>query len=244
MRQGCYSLHIHTPPCPTPHAHAHSSLPNTHTPTCTHARTLLPAQQRHAHTHTLTHTRNIGKAYAMCYLPPAFCGLPTRRYTWGLVQELLEVGGVITISNPPYYPQQQQKCRTNASHCSSSISTLLGCMLHAAGGQLNHDVPCNVNPAPVFQTQAGPLTKMVQKQSEQPPPSSPPAPPAAASAAGGGSGVDGPIEPVELYSDRDGLYWCLDIARALDYLHSLKPVVVHRDVRGCMPAHAHICTCT
>ncbi|KAL6744805.1 hypothetical protein V8C86DRAFT_3004185 [Haematococcus lacustris] len=33
---------------------------------------------------------NIVQVYALCQLPPAFCGLPTRRYTWALVMELLE----------------------------------------------------------------------------------------------------------------------------------------------------------
>lgn len=41
-----------------------------------------------------------------------------------------------------------------------------------------------------------------------------------------GSGVSG-----SLYSLKDALQWCLQIAQGLQYLHSVQPIVVHRDLK-------------
>ncbi len=56
-------------PCMPPNHRAHQP------PACVHA-----------------HRSNIIKVLAICHLPPAFCGLPTRRHTWGVVLELAQVG--------------------------------------------------------------------------------------------------------------------------------------------------------
>ena len=38
------------------------------------------------------------------------------------------------------------------------------------------------------------------------------------------------ISPSLGYSRQDALEWMLDVARALQYLHSLEPLVIHRDM--------------
>jgi hypothetical protein len=41
----------------------------------------------------LPHLRHIVRLHALAHLPPGFGGLPTRRFTWGIVTEFMEVGG-------------------------------------------------------------------------------------------------------------------------------------------------------
>lgn len=46
----------------------------------------------------------------------------------------------------------------------------------------------------------------------------------------------------KLYSDADALRWCMQLASALNYLHSAKPLVVHRDLKldNCLLTHADV----
>ena len=43
--------------------------------------------------HRCLSCRNIVPIIAICPVPPAFSGLPTRRFTWGMLLEFMEVGG-------------------------------------------------------------------------------------------------------------------------------------------------------
>lgn len=38
-------------------------------------------------------------------------------------------------------------------------------------------------------------------------------------------------QTISLYSDKDALRWCLDIAEALEYLHTFEIPIVHRDIK-------------
>lgn len=42
------------------------------------------------------------------------------------------------------------------------------------------------------------------------------------------------------YTDLQALSWCLDIAKALKYLHTQDPPIVHRDVK-CVPEGPYPC---
>ena len=35
------------------------------------------------------------------------------------------------------------------------------------------------------------------------------------------------------YSDVEALQWLLDVARALHFLHSCQPAIIHRDIKVC-----------
>lgn len=45
--------------------------------------------------------RHVVRFFALCHIPPNFCGLPTRRFTWGILTELLEVGSASATPSLP-----------------------------------------------------------------------------------------------------------------------------------------------
>lgn len=107
---------------------------------------------------------------AICPVPPAFSGLPTRRFTWGMLLELMEVGACV------------HACMGNVRMHLIKLGNTY----------------CNSLPGT---QQGGCLTTSIMNQESQ-------------------------------YSDAEAMSWCLDVARALDFMHSQRPIIVHR-VRLC-----------
>ncbi|KAG2488113.1 hypothetical protein HYH03_013261 [Edaphochlamys debaryana] len=182
------------------------------------------------------HHKHIIKLYALAHLPPNFGGLPTRRYTWGIVTEYMEAG---TLTRLVQDASRALKLQHKARQAMAAAAA-------------------NNNPPP---ERSGSLRAMKQSLSflrRTMTPDAPPSPrtrggggaggssgvpgtPGAASripsttAGGGGPGSIGPPDHIHVpplpYSDREALLWCMEVALALQFLHAQNPPVVHRDVK-------------
>jgi hypothetical protein len=91
-------------------------------------------------THVILHSkfllspyRCVVKFLALCEVPPAFCGLPTRRYTWGMLLELMEVWASLPCCMPTCLPRSAVPVLLP---CSNAHCILTGPLAHCRAARL------------------------------------------------------------------------------------------------------------
>ncbi|GIM12830.1 hypothetical protein Vretimale_16062 [Volvox reticuliferus] len=187
----------------------------------------------------------IVRLHALAHLPPNFAGLPTRRFTWGIVMEFMEAGPLTKLVEEAakVYKQQQRIkqqlaiAATQSVGGASSIAPERTQSLRNLRPNLSFLRRRSLTAAADAAAPASPRNRTGSVASGAIP-ASPSAIADGAAGDGGGGGTSAPRldsimheMPSLPYTDREALQWCMEVALALQFLHAQTPPVVHRDVK-------------
>ncbi|KXZ50578.1 hypothetical protein GPECTOR_16g753 [Gonium pectorale] len=68
--------------------------------------------------------KHIVRLHALAHLPPSFAGLPTRRFTWGIVTELMEAGTLTKlVQDAAKALKQQQKVKQQMAAAAAAVAS-------------------------------------------------------------------------------------------------------------------------
>ncbi|GLI70864.1 hypothetical protein VaNZ11_015883, partial [Volvox africanus] len=186
----------------------------------------------------------IVRLHALSHLPPNYAGLPTRRFTWGIITEYMEAGPLTKLVEEAakVYKQQQQIKQQLAIAATQSVGGASSIAPERSQSLRN------LRPNLSFLRRRS-LTSAADTAAPSSPRNRggiapvasgavPASPSAAAVATGGGGGNSAPRldsitheMPSLPYTDREALQWCMEVALALQFLHAQTPPIVHRDVK-------------
>ncbi|GFR41618.1 hypothetical protein Agub_g2343 [Astrephomene gubernaculifera] len=196
--------------------------------------------------------KHIVRLHALAHLPPNFGGLPTRRYTWGIVTEYMEAGTVTKLVQDAAkaYKLQQRFRQQLAAAAAAAAAGGISAAQPERSGSLR-----NLKNSLSFLRRRSLTAEGAAVAPPSPMKRAAAALQQAVSPSGGGGGVAAAATAVAVtaanqpgvssrvpsvmheappplpYSDREALQWCMELALALQFLHAQTPPVVHRDVK-------------